>query len=93
MATILWNDARLDDLSRQVRMVAGLATQVGVQSANIDALEDSLKRIERLIGEVRDECRANANAGRWTPTQWAAVLGPTGAALIGLVAVLVGGGA
>ena len=68
-----------------------MSTQVGVQAANIDALEDGQQRIEALIKEVRDECRANASAGRWTPTQWAAVLGPTGAALIGLVAVLLGG--
>ncbi len=87
-----WSDDRLDDLAGQVRTVAGLSTQVGVQGANIDALEDAVVRIERLTIEIRDECRANAKARQWTPTQWAAVLGPTMAALIAAAAVLMTGG-
>lgn len=52
-----------------------------------EACDAKVARLERKI----DEQAVRAQANRWTPTQWAAVLGPTLAALVGLAAVLLGG--
>jgi hypothetical protein len=89
-----WSDDRLDDLAGQVRTVAGLSTQVGVQGANIDALEDAIVEIKKAVIDVRDECRAErkaaAEASRWTKGQIIAAAGPF-LTLIGIVVVILQG--
>ena len=101
-----WNDRRLDDLAAQVRVMAALATQVATNSANITGHDDDIARLGRMLEQVGRVCEEHTNriekkiddqakmalANKWTPTQWAAILGPTLVALIGLVGVLVTGG-
>jgi uncharacterized coiled-coil protein SlyX len=101
-----WSDDRIDDLAGQVRTVAGLSTQVGVQAANIDALEDAMKDLKDLLVEVRDECRKSAEAAarqreqdrrdaldgsRWTKGQLISAAGPFLAAAALVIAILQGG--
>ncbi len=52
------------------------------------ACEEHTRRVERKI----DEQAKVAAANRWSPTQWAAVLGPTLTALIGAAALILTGG-
>ena len=86
-------DARLDDMVFQLRALAPVAGMVARHDAEIDALGDGQRRIERLITEVRDECRENARRNAWTPMVKAAVIGPTVASLIAAVALVLTKGA
>ena len=52
------------------------------------ACDIKVDRLERKI----DAQAERAQASRWTPTQWVAVLGPTLSALIAAAAVLLTGG-
>jgi hypothetical protein len=87
-------DARLDEMVFQLRALAPLAVTVARHDAEIDGLGEGQKRIERLITEVRDECRERDRAQRWSPMVKAAVIGPTAASLIAAVALVLtkGGG-
>lgn len=49
------------------------------------------EQVARLEAKIDAQVLAQ-QANRWTPTQWAAVLGPTFAALIAAVALIVTGG-
>lgn len=82
-----------------MRAVASVTTMVATHDAKIDGLTDDvhaiqnqhsrdLGRIEKLILEVRDECREQAKNNRWTPMVRAAVIGPTTASLIAAVALI-----
>jgi hypothetical protein len=86
-------DARLDDMIFQLRALAPLALTVAKHDVEIDGLNEGQKRIERLITEVRDECRERDRVQRWSPMVRAAVLGPTLASLIAAVALVMTKGA
>lgn len=49
------------------------------------------RKVTRLESKIDEQARL-VQANKWTPTQWAAILGPTFAAFVGLAAVLLGGG-
>ncbi len=53
-----------------------------------EACDKKVSRLEHKIDAQAERAQAN----KWTPVQWAAILGPTSAALIGAVALLLTGG-
>jgi excinuclease UvrABC nuclease subunit len=97
MTTHEWNDRMIDELAARTRDdIAGL------KQAQTEALTRTERMLEAIgqtcekhtaavQAEVREqgqEIRKLTAAQRWTPAQWAAILGPTLTALIGAVALI-----
>jgi chromosome segregation ATPase len=80
-------NARMDNSDRERRELRE-AIAGGLREFD-RACDAKVDRLDRKIEKVSTKIDNQALANRWTPTQWAAVLGPTLAAMIGLVAVLV----
>jgi len=82
-----------DDIEalRQMYREAMLRTEkmLGVIASTCEKNTDAVARTVEKQGERLD---ALTRAQRWTPTQWAAILGPTLTALIGAVALVLSKG-
>lgn len=98
------HDAKIDGLFDDVQaIVAARDKNMARYDKSLEELRDEHraavrawseacdKKVDRLEAKIDAQAQA-AQANKWSPTQWAAVLGPTMAALIGLAAVLLGGG-
>lgn len=86
-------DERLADLIYQVRALAPLVGMVARHDAELEGQKTSNARIERLITEVRDECRERDRRQRWTPAQWSVVIAAFIASAGTLIGVVLSGGA
>lgn len=82
-------DALRMAMSHTEKMLAAIGVECDKNSARVEKKVDAQsKRIDRLS----DKLDALAAARSWTPTQWAAILGPAIAGLSGAAAIVLSKG-
>jgi hypothetical protein len=101
MTTNEWNDRMIDELAARTRDdIASLRRNQEEAFTRTERMLEAIgQTCERHTQAVREEVREQGleirkltAAQRWTPAQWAAILGPTLTALIGAVALLLSKG-
>lgn len=84
-----WNDHRLDDLAVEVSRQRALSENVARLAADMEAVAKDQKRIDKNLETLDTKMDTLQLANRWTPVQWAAIIGPALTALIGAAALVV----
>lgn len=87
-------DAHDDDVLELRKAIEGLARQAQEMLRAIkDDCDKNTARVERKVDKQTERLDALTAAQRWTPMQWAALLGPWGAAAIAALGVVLTKGA
>lgn len=87
-----WPNGRLDDLATEVRLVASLVPLVAKHDAEIEGVKENQRESKRTLERIESKVDNLSSAGRMTPKQWAATLGPVAIALIGAVGLVLAKG-
>lgn len=101
-----WTDGRINDLAQRVDIMQTAVNHVARHAVKIDSIEDDIREGRAAIMAIAKTCEDHtrrveqkldeqvkaAQANKWSPTQWAAILGPTLTALIGAAALILTGG-